>query len=93
MLEIKVEDHLKDEAKRHGGYAIKFIPAVLLGFPDRMVLLPGGKIAFIELKRPGKEPRKAQWVWINRLRRLGFEAHWFSSMVEITAWIDEFAAK
>lgn len=93
MREKPIEDHLRDECKQYGGLAVKFLPYFVVGFPDRIVLLPGGKIAFVELKRPGEEPRKAQWVWLNRLRALGFEAVWFDSKEKISAWLSDFLAR
>lgn len=91
MKELAVEDHLIEESERLGGKCLKFLPYYALGFPDRMVLLPGGRVAFVELKRPTKEPTRAQWFWINKLRSLGFEAQWFSSHTAITQWINRFA--
>ena len=42
------------------------------GMPDRLVLLPGGRMGFVELKAPGKEPRLVQELRMRQLRRLGF---------------------
>jgi hypothetical protein len=44
----------------------------LVGLPDRLVLLPRGRVLFVELKRPGQKPRPAQQRWIKKLRGLGF---------------------
>lgn len=54
MREKQVETKLVTETKSMGGLAPKFISPGLDGVPDRLVLLPGGKIAFIELKAQGK---------------------------------------
>ena len=40
--------------------------------PDRMVLLPNGRMGFVELKAPGKKPRLLQELRMRQLRRLGF---------------------
>jgi len=41
--------------------------------PDRIVLLPDGKVGFVEVKAPGKKPRALQVVRHEKLRELGFK--------------------
>jgi len=72
MLERDVENHLRDEMKRLGGVAFKFVSPGNDGVPDRLVCLPGGRIAFIELKAPGKKPTPLQVRQMERLQGLGF---------------------
>jgi len=55
MLEKYIEKKLVAEVKKMGGIAAKFISPGLDGMPDRLVLLPLGKMAFVELKAPRKE--------------------------------------
>lgn len=74
MLERDVENHLREEAKKLGGVAFKFVSPGNDGVPDRLVCLPGGRIAFIELKAPGKKPTPLQVRQIERLQELGFSA-------------------
>ena len=50
MRESEIEKRLRAEAKKMGGMAVKFVSHGLDGVPDRIVLLPGRKIAFVELK-------------------------------------------
>ena len=54
MLEKYIEKKLVAEVKKMEGIAAKFVSPGLDGMPDRIVLLPHGKMAFIELKAPGK---------------------------------------
>lgn len=70
--EITVEDFLCDEVERRGGFTIKLSPKGYKGIPDRLVLLPGGVIIFIELKRPrgGVFARLQKW-WRDRIRHVG----------------------
>ena len=56
MLESTVERHLREEAKKRKGTALKFVSPGMNGVPDRIVLMPDGKMAFVELKAPGKKP-------------------------------------
>ena len=70
-LEKKVESALVSRIENMGGLCLKFIPSFISGFPDRLCLLPGGRVYFVELKRPGKKPRKLQLYWHQKLRDLG----------------------
>jgi hypothetical protein len=73
VLENRVESALVRGAKKRGVWAIKS-ERLLKGFPDRMLLAPGGRIAFVELKRPGQKLRPLQALIQKMLRKLGFLA-------------------
>ena len=73
MREKVIEQKLVTEVKRRGGICLKFTSPGFAGVPDRLILLPGGKIAFAELKAPGEKPRKLQLARHRLLRRLGFQ--------------------
>ena len=72
--EAKVEAYLCERVKELGGLCIKLNPAWYVGIPDRMVLLPGGRIGFAELKRPkGGRLSVKQKAWQHMLaNELGF---------------------
>ena len=72
MVEKMIERKFVDEAKAAGGWAPKFTSPGTDGMPDRILLMPGGKIAFVEVKAPGKKPRPLQLMRHAALRRLGF---------------------
>jgi len=72
MREKTIENYLVKRVKECGGWAIKFVPTFVSGFPDRICLFPGAIILFIELKAPGKTPRKLQIVIHKKLMALGF---------------------
>ena len=55
MRERDVERYLRERVKQLGGRAYKFVSPGNNGVPDRIVMLPGGKLFFVELKAPGKE--------------------------------------
>lgn len=67
-----IERALVKRVEALGGLCIKLLTNHFLGLPDRMVLLPGGKILFVELKSTGQKPRKIQTVVHSKLRALGF---------------------
>ena len=71
--EKDLERLLSKEIKRLGGVAIKIYNPWLVGLPDRMILLPGGRVIFVELKTTGEKPRKIQLVRHESLRDLGYE--------------------
>lgn len=54
MRESVVEKKFAAEVKKRGGLAVKFVSPGFNGVPDRLVLFPGGRLAFVELKAPGK---------------------------------------
>ncbi|ADZ41829.1 TPA: VRR-NUC domain-containing protein [Yersinia enterocolitica] len=70
--EDSIEDHLVKEVKKVGGIAYKFISPGRRSVPDRLVLLPGGKVIFVECKAPGEKPTAAQLREHEKLRALGF---------------------
>lgn len=88
-LEKEIEQQLRLEVKRYGGIALKFVSSGFDGMPDRLLLFPKGKIAFAELKAPGKKPRKLQLARHKFLRKLGFKVFVIDSKVQIGGVIDE----
>lgn len=72
MREKEIEKKLVEETKRRKGLAVKFVSPGFDGMPDRILLLPGGKIVFVEVKAQGRKPRPLQLVRHATLRRLGF---------------------
>jgi hypothetical protein len=72
MREKAIEEYLRDEIKKLGGKAFKFVSPGNNGVPDRLVCLPGGEIVFVELKAPGKKSTTNQNLQQKRLRDLGF---------------------
>lgn len=73
MREKVIEEHLRDKAKALGGRAFKFVSPGNDGVPDRLVLLPGGKMIFIETKAPGKVSTPLQKKQQELIRSLGFD--------------------
>lgn len=72
MQESSIENYLKRKVNNLGGWVVKLNSASMRGLPDRMILMPGGNIYFVELKAPGKKPRPLQNAVIKGLKRLGF---------------------
>lgn len=89
MLESKVESHLCKEAKKRGGVALKFVSPGMNGVPDRIVLLPNGKIGFVELKALGEKPRPLQIKRMRGLEKLGFRTYVADKKEMIGGILDE----
>ena len=89
MREKIVEQHLVKAVKSSGGIAPKLVSPGFDGMPDRLVLLPGGKIGFVEVKALGKEPRPLQVARHGLLRRLGFKVYILDDLEQIGGILDE----
>ena len=75
MRERAIEQNLTRVIKASGGLALKFVSPGLDGVPDRIVLLPGGRLAFVEVKAPGKRLRPIQERRKEQLEDLGFRVY------------------
>lgn len=80
MLERRIESATTQAVERAGGWAPKWVSPGNPGVPDRIVLLPGGRVVFVELKAPGKRPTPLQAKIHDRLRALGFEVRVIDSL-------------
>lgn len=89
MRESAIERRLVTEAIKRGGFVPKFVSPGLDGVPDRLLLLPGGKLAFVEVKAPGKKPRPLQRRRIEQLTALGFRVFVLDRIEQIGEILDE----
>ena len=92
MRESVIERKLVNEVKKRGGLAVKFVSPGLDGVPDRLVLFPGGKMAFVELKAPGKNMRPIQERRARQLTALGFRVYCVDNKEMIGGVLDEIQA-
>ena len=88
MREREVEKRLTVEVKKRGGMSPKFVSPGQDGMPDRLVLLPHGRIGFVECKAPGEKPRALQIARHEMLRRLGFMVFVVDSPEQIGGVLD-----
>ena len=89
MREKTIEHKLVVATKNMGGIAVKFISPSIDGMPDRLVLLPHGRLAFVELKAPGKKPRPLQVKRKRQLEALGFKVYVIDGEEQIGGVLDE----
>ena len=92
MKEKIIEQKLVKAVKDMGGIAPKFTSPGFDGMPDRIVLLPGGHIGFVEVKAPGEKPRPLQLARHGLLRRLGFKVFVLDDEQQIGGILDEICA-
>lgn len=75
-LEKEIETKLRELVKKRGGLCLKWVCPGWAGVPDRIILLPRGRVVFVETKRPkgGRLSTRQKW-WAKKLIDLGF-SHW-----------------
>ena len=86
--EAEIERKLIKEVKKIGGKALKLVSPGYAGVPDRLILIAIGHIGFIEVKAPGKKPRKLQIKRHKELRELGFKTYVLDDINQIGGIID-----
>lgn len=90
MRETTVERFFVNEIHKNGGLALKLTSPSMAGLPDRMALLPGGRIYFVELKATGRKARPLQKVAHNRLEGLGFSVSVLDSKEGVKEWLEAY---
>lgn len=90
MLEREVEKKLIRPIKDMGGRCLKFETPGFTGVPDRIILLPGGRVVFVETKQPGKKERARQVYVHGLLRAMGFTVYsTIDSAAKVAAIIED----
>lgn len=91
--EKAIEAYLVRKVKETGGICLKYASASVTGYPDRIVLLPGGRVVWVELKSKGQKPEKRQVIRIGELRGLGFRVEVIDSKEQVDSLLVEEAAR
>ena len=88
--EASIEGYLRERVEALGGVCIKLSPVGLRGVPDRLIVLSGPRVVFVELKRPkGGVISALQHWWRKRLLALGCEHHFVKTRVEVDALLGD----
>lgn len=87
--EKSIEQKLVCATKGRGGICPKLVSIGFDGIPDRLVLLPYGRMGFVEVKAPGEKPRPLQTARHQLLTRLGFKAYVLDAPEQIGGILDE----
>lgn len=89
MRERDIEEKLRKSVEAQGGICWKFVSPGTAGVPDRIILMPMGRIAFVEVKAPRETPRKIQLKRHRQLRSLGFRVYVLDNPEQIGGILDE----
>ena len=89
LYERTIEQKLAARVKAMGGIAPKFTSPGFDGMPDRLVLLPRGRMGFVDLKAPGRKPKALQLARHRLLRRLGFKVFVIDGIEQIDSVLEE----
>lgn len=92
MREKEIEKRLVQEVRKRGGLCWKFTSPGTDGVPDRIVLMPGGKFAFVELKAPGKKMRPLQDYRKSQLEERSFDVYCIDGIKQIGGVLDAIQA-
>lgn len=71
VSEKAIEKYLVDSVKAKGGICLKYSNANMAGYPDRLILLPKGRVAWVELKSKGRKPNKLQAIRHQQMEGIG----------------------
>lgn len=89
VSEKAIEKYLGEQVTSIRGLCLKYTNSNVTGFPDRLVCLPGGYTAWVELKSKGKKPTRLQSIRHQQLRNLGFNVH----VIDSKQGVDELIGK
>jgi len=89
LLEKNIEKFLNDNIKKLGGLTYKFVSPGNSGVPDRIIILPNGKLIFIELKTKSGRLSALQKLQIKRLRKLKQDVRVLYGLEEVKEFLNE----
>lgn len=87
MNEKLLEKKLVHQVRMLGGIALKLLSSLFTGLPDRLILMPGGRVWFVEVKTTGKKPTPRQLIVHGMLQKLGFSVHVIDSQQTLDDFI------
>lgn len=87
VIESDAEDELVGGAKRNGGLCFKLKFLGMAGAPDRLILMPGGRFFFVEVKKDDGTLEVSQRVLFPMIERLGFKIHVLHGLTEVKQFI------
>ena len=93
VREKTIEDRLRVGVRKLHGRAYKFISPGHDGVPDRIILLPGARILFVETKAPGKTPTPLQLGQIEYIKALGFRVEVIDNAIDVDILLQELALR
>lgn len=89
MTEKTIEATLERKVKSLGGWAIKLLPFRVAGLPDRLVLMPLGRVFFVEMKSKGAKTEKIQEYVHKKLAKMGFVVYVIDDKTKLDNFLKE----
>jgi hypothetical protein len=93
VSEKEIEKYLIRRSKELGLLCLKYTNPSLIGFPDRIILLPSGRLIWVELKSKGKKPSAIQLARFSEMKRKGHEVKIIDSKMGIDSLMNNLEAK
>jgi hypothetical protein len=84
-----IEKNLRESVEKMKGLCIKLLAFHFTGLPDRLILLPGGRIAFAETKTTGEKLRPRQVYVKKQLENLGFKVYIVDSFYALNLCLND----
>lgn len=88
ILEKAIEAYLRNQVKKRGGIAFKFVSPGYNGVPDRLVIMPGGRVYFVEVKNERGRLSPLQLRCHNMLDALGIRVYVLWSKEDVDAFME-----
>lgn len=92
-LEKEIEKKICDYAKSKGCYVRKFVSPNNRSVPDRLIIAPGGAVGFLEIKRGGCKPTKAQLAEMEALTKVCARAEWCDNTFDGKVFVENLVAE
>ena len=89
ISEREIERYFKAQFEKRGALVFKFVSPGQAGVPDRVVLLPGGRVVFAEMTAPGEKPRPLQRAVFARMARAGHPVYIIDSREAVKKFMEE----
>ena len=89
MRESTIEARLVKEVRKLGGLCYKFTSPGAPGVPDRIIILPGGLVVFVELKTEIGRLAKIQKWQIEELRKRGANVRVLKGIDQVLEFLEE----
>jgi hypothetical protein len=89
IREVSLESQLVKEVESRGAKCWKFVSPGMVGVPDRICILPNGRVVFVEMKAPGRPLQPLQVKRAEELKKLGHRVYKLDSVESIQRFLQE----